>query len=381
MSSLPPDRARSARSAPAAPADGPAFWAVVPAGGSGTRLWPLSRATRPKFLLPLLGDRSPLQATVDRLAPLAGPDRTLVVCGTAHAPAVARQLPALPDDSVVVEPSPRGTGPAVGLAAALIARREPDAVMGSFAADHDVRDPAAFTRAVRTAIRAAADGWLVALGVPATRPETGYGYVERTDDVVCASEEGVACRAARFVEKPDLARATELVAGGRCCWNAGMFVWSVRAFLAELDRLQPELAAGLATIADAWGAPDAERVLGEVWPTLPESTIDTGVMERAARVAVVPVEMGRSDLGDWHGLGQRLDADASGNCGSGGRLLIDSRRSVVWSTTGRVVAVVGMDDVVVVDVEDALLVTRRDAAHRVKEVVSRLREEGGAHLT
>lgn len=361
-------------------AGAPAFWAVVPAGGSGTRLWPLSRSTRPKFLVPLLGDRSLLQTTVERLAPLAGPQRTIIVCGMAHAPEVARQLLHLPADHIIVEPSPRGTGPAVGLAAALIARRDPDAVMGSFAADHHVRDPAAFERAVRTAVSAASAGWLATLGIPATRPGTGYGYIERTGEIVAATDEGAAYRAARFVEKPDHARATEFVASGRFCWNTGMFVWSVRVFLAELARLQPELAAGLTAIADVWGIPDAERTLAEIWPTLPAVSVDSGVLERADRLAVVPVEMGRADVGDWHGLGEQLPGDGAGKVGTGDLLLIDSHRNVVWSETGRMVAVVGMDDVVIVDTEDALLITRRAGTQSVKDIVTRLKREGREHL-
>ena len=201
-------RARAASAPPAAP-DTRNLWAVVPAGGSGTRLWPLSRAARPKFLLPLLGARSLLQQTIDRLASSVPPERTLVVCGPAHAAPVARQLPALPERNVVVEPSPRGSGPAIALATALIARHDPTAIVGSFAADHEVSDLPVFDAALRTAVAAAADGWLVTIGLTPTRPETGYGYIERTDDVVACTPEGSAYRAARFVEKPNAATAAE----------------------------------------------------------------------------------------------------------------------------------------------------------------------------
>ena len=253
--------------------------------------------------------------------------------------------------------------------------------MGSFAADHDVRDPAAFEGAIRTAVAAARKGWLVTLGLTPTRPETGYGYIERTEDLVTATVDGLAYRTERFVEKPDLVTASGFVASGRFSWNASMFVWSVATFLAELRRLQPELAAGLASIADAWGTPDQERVLGEVWPTLPQVTVDTGIMERARRVAVVPVEMGWSDVGDWHGLGDLLPVDDDGNCGVGDQIVIDSRRTVIWSTTERVVAVVGIDDVVVVDTADALLVTRRSTAQSVKDVVGHLKAHHRDGLT
>src|SRR5918994_6700748 len=207
------------------------FWTVIPAGGSGTRLWPLSRAANPKFLLPLLGERSMLQQTRARLAGLCLPEQTFVVCGPAHAASIARQLPELPAENLLVEPAPRGSGPAIGLAAAVIAKLDPNAIMGSFAADHDVTDEAAFRSAVRTAIRAANDGWLVTIGLTPVRPETGYGYIERTDEVVVSSDEGMAFCAVRFVEKPDFKRATEYVESGRFLWNASMFVWKAQTLL------------------------------------------------------------------------------------------------------------------------------------------------------
>ena len=359
----------------------PSFWGVIPAGGSGTRLWPLSRAAQPKFLLPLLGSRSLLQQTTDRLAPLVRPEQTLVVCGPAHAAAIARQLPDLPEMNLVVEPSPKGSGPAIGLAAAIIARQDPDAVMGSFAADHDVRDRAAFEAAVRTAIVAARDGWLVTIGLTPTRPETGYGYIERTDDRVAGAAGGDAFRTARFVEKPDRARATAYVESGRFLWNASMFIWRVGALLDEMARLQPELHHGVTRIAEAWGGPDQERITAEIWATLPESTIDQGVMEHAERVAVVPAKMGWSDVGDWHGLGELIDRDALGNSVRGELVQIDTVNSVVWSETARMVALVGLDDIVVVDTPDALLVVDRSRAQEVRRIVEQLKRNQRADLS
>jgi mannose-1-phosphate guanylyltransferase len=357
------------------------FWAVIPAGGSGTRLWPLSRAARPKFLLPLLGEASLLQDTVTRLAPLATPVRTLVVCGPAHAAAIARQLPGLPEGNIVVEPSPKGSGPAIGLATALIARRDPDAVMGSFAADHCVEQPAAFVAAVRTAIAAADAGWLVTLGLTPTRPETGYGYIERTDEAVAETAGGVAYRAARFVEKPDLATAGEYVASGRFLWNASMFVWRARTLLDEIARLQPALFDGIQRIVGAWDSAQQERVAAEVWAGLEESTIDQGIMEHAARVAVVPAEIGWSDVGDWHGLGELIAHDTLGNSFRGDLVQVDTRRSVVWSETDRVVALVGIDNTAVVDTPDALLVVNRDRAQDVKRIVDQLKRARRTELS
>ncbi|MDP9366333.1 MAG: sugar phosphate nucleotidyltransferase, partial [Chloroflexota bacterium] len=349
------------------------FWGVVPAGGSGTRLLPVSRASQPKFLLPLLGDRSLLQQTADRLGDLTSPERTMVVCGPAHAAPVARQLPGLPEANVVVEPSPKGTCAAIALAAALIARQEPDAVMGSFAANHDVLDRPAFARAVRAAVDAAA-GWLVTVGLTPTRTETGYGYIERTDDPVLHAPTGRVFRAARFVEKPDRARAEAFVASGRYLWNASMFVWRVRTFLDELDRLQPALAGGIARIADAWDTPRRDVIAAEVWSGLPSTSIDEGIMELSDRVAVVPAAMGWSDVGDWHGLGDLLTRDAAGNSVRADVVQTEATNNVVWSGTGRVIALVGLDNLVVVDAPDALLIADRAKAQEVRRIVGLLKD-------
>ena len=365
-------RARAASAPPAAP-DTRNLWAVVPAGGSGTRLWPLSRAARPKFLLPLLGERSLLQQTIDRLASSVPPERTLVVCGPAHAAPVARQLPALPERNVVVEPSPRGSGPAIALATALIARHDPTAIVGSFAADHEVSDLPVFDAALRTAVAAAIDGWLVTIGLTPTRPETGYGYIERTDDVVACTPEGSAYRAARFVEKPNATTAAEYVASGRFLWNASMFVWQAQALLAEVARLQPDLHAGVGRIAEVWGSPEQERVAADVWAALAESTIDQGVLEQAERIAVVPAQFGWSDVGDWNNLGELIARDDDGNSVRGDLVQAHTRNSVVWSETGRLVALVGLENIAVVDTEDALLVVNRDDAQHVRQIVEQLK--------
>ena len=350
----------------------PALWAVIPAGGAGTRLWPLSRAAKPKFLLPLLGARSLLQQTADRLAPVAPLHRTLVVCGPAHAAAIARQLPGLPEAHLVVEPSPKGSGPAIALTTALIARRDPEALVGSFAADHVVADEAAFARAVAVAAAAARAGWLVAIGVAPTRPETGYGYVERTDEAVAATAAGTAYRAARFVEKPDAARAAAYLASGRFLWNASMFVWRAQTRRDELARAQPALHEGIMRIAEAWDRLDRERVTAEVWAGLASVTIDEGVMERARRVAVVPSAMGWSDVGDWDGLGELIQRDAGASGPRGDLIELETRNSAVWSAPDRLVALVGVEDLIVVDTPDALLVAHRSKAQDVRAVVNLL---------
>lgn len=353
----------------------PPFWAVIPAGGSGTRLWPLSRSARPKYLLQLLGNKTLLQQTFERLLRLTNPDHILIICGAAHAEAIRQQLPDLPHENIIVEPSPNGTGPALALATAMIAERDHDAIVGSFAADHDVTDVDAFEAAVTAAIAAAAGGDLVTIGLTPSRPETGFGYIERTDDITCESPTGIAYRAARFVEKPDLERATEYVASGRFLWNAAMFVWHADSLMAELRRLQPEIANGVVEIAQHWQGEDHAEVVARYWDTMPNVTIDTGVMELANHVAVVPAEMGWSDVGDFHSLGELIEHDVLGNSVRGELIQIDTTNSVVWSETGRPVAMIGLDNLIVVDTSDALLIVERSKSQEVRKLVERLRKE------
>jgi mannose-1-phosphate guanylyltransferase len=385
MSYLKPKAAESARAlrrsrrnamrpSPARPAPGQ-FWSVIPAGGSGTRLWPVSRSGQPKFLLPLVNaESSLLQDTVDRLRPVCDSSRMLVVGGPAHAVPIARQLPEFGTHQIVVEPSPKGSGPAIALAAAIIARQDPQAIMGSFAADHDVRDGIAFTNAVRGAIATARDGWLVTIGIQPTRPETGYGYIERDDAILMMTPGGDAHRAARFIEKPDLAHATAFLETGRFLWNASMFIWRVDVFMEELRAFLPEVADGVTRIAEAWGTTEQDAVMGEIWPRLPDVTIDNGVMELSSRVAVVPAEMGWSDVGDWHGLGTLLAQDERGNSVRGDIISTDCSNSVIWSDTGRIISLLGLDNIVVVDTPDALLVADRSQAQLVRATVNRLKE-------
>lgn len=372
------------RQRPAIPAPNGApgqLWAVIPAGGAGTRLWPLSRAARPKFLLPLHGETSLLQQTAARLAPIVPPRRTLVVCGPGHAAAIARQLPDLPDQNILVEPAPKGSGPAIGLAAAIIARHEPGAIMASFAADHAVRDQAAFTRSVETAVTAARDGWLTTIGLTPTRAETGFGYIERTDEAVVTSDTGTAYRASKFHEKPDRPQAERYLESGNFFWNASMFVWRASALMAELARLQPDLHAGLLKVAAAWGTPIQDQVTAEVWAGLATTTIDQGIMEQSDRVAVVPADMGWSDIGDWDVLGQLGEPDEFGNSLRGDIVPVATSNSAAWSETGRLIAMVGLDNVVVVDTDDAILVADRSRSQEVRQVVEHLKARRRDELT
>ncbi|CAN5586088.1 mannose-1-phosphate guanylyltransferase [soil metagenome] len=353
----------------------PAFWSVIPAGGAGTRLWPLSRSSRPKFLLPLIGDRSLLQQTVDRVSPYSTLERTVIVAGSAHAADIARQLPEVPVENIIIEPSPKGTGPAIGLAALLIRERDPNAIMGSFAADHVVTGETAFRAALETAISTAREGWLTTIGLEPTRAETGFGYIERTDERVVSGASGEAYRAAGFTEKPDSVRAQQFLDSGRYLWNASMFVWRVDRLAEELEKHQPHLSRALLNIVDSWQTDDRDWQMASNWIDLETVTIDHGIMEKVDRIAVVPAGMGWSDVGDWHGLGELVARDRLGNSVTGRSIQHEAQRCMVWSTTGRLIALVGVENLAIIDTPDALLVVNREKAQDVRKVVDQLTGE------
>jgi mannose-1-phosphate guanylyltransferase len=347
------------------------FWAVIPAGGAGTRLWPLSRSASPKFLRDLTGGgRSLLQGTYDRLAPLVE-DRVVVVTGRAHRDAVAAQLPELGAESILVEPSARDSMAAIGLAAALLERADPDSVMGSFAADHVISDEQAFGECVRTAVEVARDGWLVTLGIEPTFPSSAFGYVHLGEPL--DGHAGVfAVR--EFVEKPSVSVAQDYLATGRFRWNAGMFVVRPTVLLDLLAGVDPDFAAGLREIAADGGKLEA------LWPTLPKIALDHAVAEPAAadgRVVTVPASFGWDDIGDFDSLATLLESDETAET----TVLGDSALVHALQSTGlvvpagdRLVAVIGLDDVIVVDTPDAVLVTSRARAQDVKQIVNALKE-------
>lgn len=366
----------------------PGFSAVVPAGGAGTRLWPLSRAGAPKFLHDLTGaGRTLLQSTWDRLVPLTGPDRLLVVTGTAHADAVRRQLPDLAPGSLLLEPTPRDSMAAIGLAAAVLGRRDPGAVMGSFHADHVIAGQEQFDDAVRQAVVAAREGWLVTIGIEPTNPATGFGYI-RSGTGLGLDGASSAQRVASFVEKPDAATATAYLSEGGYRWNAGFFITRADVLLDLLAEHHPDLRDGLVEIATAWDGPDRDAVLAATWPGLERIAIDHAVAEPAAaagRVAVVPGSFSWDDVGDWDSLAALLPVPSHGPAVVGGleadgTVVAPDSTGVVVPASGRAVAVVGLEDVVVVDTPDAVLVTTRARAQQVKSVVDALRAAGRTDL-
>ncbi len=365
------------------------LYPVVMAGGSGTRFWPLSRKSRPKQFLALLGDTPLLAATVARLPPLAKLDRTYVVCGPAHVRAVKRILPKLPPGNVLVEPCARNTAPCVGLAAVHVARRDPRGVMAMLPADHHIAKKGAFREALAAAAAVAEQGSIATIGIRPARPETGYGYLKIGPRLPADGVRGTRGRAKRslephrverFVEKPDAATAARYLAEGGYLWNSGIFVFRADVILDEIRRAMPLLGEQLEAIGAALGTPREARVLKEVFPECPSISIDYGVMEKSNRIAVIPADFGWSDVGSFAALSDVRERDAHGNVADGEALILDGKNNVVLAHPGRLLAVVGLDDVIAVDAGDAVLVCQRDRAQDVRKAVEELKRRGREEL-
>ena len=347
----------------------PHAYAVIMAGGSGTRFWPLSRPARPKQLLALgPSEASLLRATVDRVSALIDAERTLVVTSSLLADAVAAELPDVPRENILAEPVGRNTALCVGWAASHVRRRDPDGVLVVLPSDHYIADAAAFHRALARGLYAASEGDLVAVGVRPTRPETGYGYIEVGEELADDVHD-----ARRFVEKPNRQRAERFLASGHFLWNSGIFVFRASVILDAIATHLPGLGASLDAF-DAAAARGGEReAVEQGYAELPAISIDHGVMEKAANVAVVPASFGWSDLGSWTTAWELAAQDGEGNVAPDGAVLVDARRSYVKAPPGKTVALVGVDDLVVVDTADALLVVHREHAQDVRRVVEALR--------
>lgn len=354
------------------------IYALIMAGGVGTRLWPRSRKKTPKQFLDLISDETMLQDAYQRLLPTVPADRILIGVGQDYIPTVKAQLPDLPAENIVVEPAGRGTAPAIGLAAQHIYHQAPDATMVVVTADHHIAERDHFSHVLSAAAQAADTGSLVTLGITPTFASTGYGYIHRGEQLDNIDGLGV-YQALRFTEKPDAATAREFVDSGRYSWNSGMFIWRVDAILAEFARLMPEFAAQLNEIGAAMGTADEYAVLERVWIDVKSETIDYGIMERAADVAVIPVSIGWNDVGSWKTLIPLLEADHAGNTAIGEHILLDTRNTLVYGPK-KLVATIGLENMVVVETDDALLICPQDMCQDVRKVVALLREQGRADL-
>lgn len=343
---------------------------VVMAGGKGTRFWPRSRERRPKQFLAILGERSLLRQTVDRVLPGFGPERIYIATTAELAEETRRLLPEVPPGNVIAEPEGRNTAPCLALALVHIARERPGAVMAVLSADHWIGDDRTFLEDLDLAVAHAASAHdLVTFGIPPTAPETGFGYIETEGD-------GPVLKAVAFREKPPFETALAYLASGRHYWNAGMFVWRLEDLRAELGAHAPGVLGPLQAWAEAGADPAA---LGAAYARTEATSIDYALMEKSSRVAVVPARFRWSDVGSWPALLGFQEPDAEGNRVQGDALLVDSRDCAVFAGP-RMVALAGVSDLIVVDEPDALLITRRDRAQGVKTVVEELKRRGRTEL-
>jgi mannose-1-phosphate guanylyltransferase len=358
------------------------YYAVIMAGGGGTRLWPLSRQARPKQMLELFNHRSMFQASVDRLEGFFPPERIYVVTVKEQAGVLQSQIPEIPPENYLLEPYPRGTASVVGFAAAALSKRDPDAVMAVLTSDHYIANDARFHELLRAAHDVAKTGYLVTLGISPTHPSTGYGYIQMAASLGEFMGREV-FRVARFKEKPDQQTAKELLEAGNHAWNSGMFVWSVPNILAEIQRQMPVLSTGAHRIRDAFGTDRQDQVVKEVWADLVSETIDYGIMEGAAKVAIIPAHgLGWSDIGSWDSLLEILPSDAEGNIvHDSDHLGLETRNTMVYDTAGnQLVVTIGLEDMIIVNTGDVLLVCQKQDAQRVRDIVKQLKEDQRENL-
>jgi mannose-1-phosphate guanylyltransferase len=354
----------------------PRLYALILSGGAGTRLWPLSRRRKPKQFLDLVGDRTMLQDTVDRVSELIPGERIFVVAPPEHRALIHEQLPELSNDHVVIEPYPRGNAAAIGLAMAALQAFDPDAVVAVLPSDHVVGKNRAFRNVLIAATAAADAGWLVTLGITPERADTGFGYIEAGDQLDLASPLPV-FKVRRFIEKPKPDVAEKLLAAGGHYWNAGMFVWRVSAIIDAYREHLPKTAQALAALGEAIGSPRYESVLAEVWEETDRTTIDYGIAERAKNMAVVPADIGWQDVGSWSRLADIVGASARRSADE--HIALDGVGNFVY-VPGKTTVTIGVSDLIVVETDDVLFIAPKDRAEEVKGVVDRLTREEKEHL-
>ena len=351
------------------------MYAVIMAGGKGTRFWPLSRERRPKHLLNITGEKSIIQYTVDRISPLVAQDRVLIVTGAGHADQIREQLPRIPAENILIEPVGRNTAPCIGLAAMHIRKKEPDAVMCVLPADHLIPDTEPFLASLIAARdMAGRRACLVTIGVRPRWAETGYGYMERGKEADTVGSTKV-YHVKSFREKPDRATAESFLKGGKFFWNSGIFVWKVSTLLDAIQHLLPDLYEGLRAIDESIGTTREAEVLSEVYRTIEPVSIDYGVMEKTPDVVMLEGDFGWNDIGSWDALWDVLEKDGKGNVARG-KVLRSGATNCLVHSPDKMVALVGVEDLLVVETDDALLICRRGASQDVRKVVEHLEKKG-----
>jgi mannose-1-phosphate guanylyltransferase len=351
-------------------------FALITAGGRGTRFWPRSRKAHPKQVLSIAGDDTLIQQTVARITRLLPPENVYVVTSEAMRPVMARQLPQVPSEQIIAEPLPRNTAPCIALGAHIIWQRDPRAVMGVFHADHAIERPQVFLKAVRAAFQAADSESLVVVGVPPRWAETGYGYLEFPKGAV----PGNVYPLRSFREKPGAATARRYLKAGNYFWNSGMFFWRAETFLDALNQHLPHTALQIESIS-RFGSRNFERDLAEFFPMCESVSVDHGIMERSRNVlGIAADDFGWSDVGSWQAVYELCRKDAEANAVRGSDLFSIASRGNFVDAAGKVVALLGVENLVIVDTKDALLVARRDDAHRVGEMVKLLEKRNREDL-
>jgi mannose-1-phosphate guanylyltransferase len=354
------------------------YYAVIMAGGTGTRLWPLSRKNYPKQALMLAGDETMFQCAVNRIRLIFPPERIVVITRSEHAPILMSQVSDLPVENFILEPEGRGTAPAIGLAAIHLQQRDPEASMAILTADHFISQAEQFSKVLLTAEQLAADGSLVTLGIKPSSASTGFGYIQH--GALIQEKDGFRVYdVQRFIEKPELPAAEKMLANGGHSWNSGMFISRVERMLEEFERQMPDFYSRLVEIKNSLGTPNYQDVLKRNWPLIAKQTIDYGIMEAAERVIVIPVEIGWTDVGSWGSLFEFLPANAAENVLVGDHLDIQTQRTLVFGKK-RLIATLGVKDLIIVDTDDALLVCSREYEQEVKSIVEKLQESRRTHL-
>lgn len=350
-------------------------FAVIMAGGRGERFWPRSRLAAPKQFLNLVGDKSMLQLTVERVEDLVGISGTYIVAGSVFKDIIMEQVPHLPEENIIIEPFGRDTAAAIGLAALILERKDPREVMIVLPADHYISDVPCFQEVLKSAVAAAWPGEeTVTIGIAPHRPETGYGYIcqgEMLDTIA-----GVpAYRVFQFLEKPDFAKAVRLLACGNYLWNSGMFIWRLDLIHQLIEKHTPQLAQGLNKIRQATGTEQYTAVLEEVYAELPRISVDYGILEKADSVLVMPGDFGWDDIGSWTALERYAEKDERGNIIEGRGVMLDTSDTFIYSP-GKTVGVIGVDNLIVVNDRDSILVCRKERAQEIKKVVQALKDQG-----
>lgn len=358
-------------------------YAVIMAGGGGTRLWPVSRRNRPKQMIPLVARWTLFEATVRRLEGLFPPEHILVVTVPDQVQKLQTQAPSIPAENYLIEPEPRGTASVVGLAAVAVQARDPQATMIVLPSDHFIRNRDLFHLLLRVATEVAASDYLVTLGISPTFPATSYGYIQNGEPVPGQYVYPV-YNVLHFKEKPGEEEARQMILSGDHSWNSGMFIWKTSRILEEIGLHMPDLSAGLKRLAEAWGTAGQEKVLKSVWEHLQPVTIDYGIMEHAEKVAILPASgLGWSDIGNWDSLFDVLIPDGDGNIVfAGHHIPLETHNSLVYGDgRDRLVVTIGVDDLIIVETDDVLLVCRRDQTQKVRQVVADLKNSDRENYT